>query len=73
MIESWPTATFSINFNARQPAGLKKEAKLTRCVCVGYLSVSPPVCGPLLSFGLLNELDFYRFRLAFPLFHFLSF
>jgi len=25
MIESWPTATFSINFNARQPAGLKKR------------------------------------------------
>jgi len=52
---------------------LKKGKTNQVCVSVGYLSVSPPVCGPLLSFGLLNELDFYRFRLAFPLFHFLSF
>lgn len=41
MIESWPTATFSINFNARQPADLKKIRRTNQ---VWYLAVSPPVC-----------------------------
>lgn len=57
-------SNFSINFNARQPADLKKYDELTRCgiwLCLHLFAL----------FGLVNELDFYRFRLAFRLCHFL--